>query len=643
MRMWGSGSIVLLYARLRALTLAGAMLMLVLGPVQAFEIFGYRLFGSANEAEEAGIVDPVAYNAVLVSETGDAALVETLSEASLLVNQQDLPPSGLVGLLQRAKDDQANLVAKLYEEARYGAVVRIAIDGRPFEQIGVTEEPPGSGRTVSVTIDVVPGPEFTFGKIDIDGAGGEAQRLAAAEAGLQTGMIASSSKIVSAENAVVAAWRAEGHPYARIAGHKVVADHTFRSLDVTIHAEPGQRVIIDGVDVSGNERLNGDFLVRQADLPQGAVYHPDILERAQNNLKKLEALASVSVHMAETADASGHAPVIIEVAERKRRTIGAGAFYSSTEGLGGEVFWQHRNLFGRAETLRAEAEVGRLLMADNLDEYDGRFSLLYGEPGFIGPYTRLDLKGTVLQEDPDPYNRRGAVFESLLTHDLTEQISLSGGMTFDWARIDDAFGRNYYSLVTMPLVARYDSRDDVLDATSGVLGRITVEPQYEINHSALYFTTDAELRYYMALDDDGRYVIAARGLAGTTWGADIEDIPAHRRFYAGGGGSVRGYDYLNIGPRVAGFGATGGLARVEGSLEARIKVSDNIGIVPFVDAGYVTETSGFGGTEEFRVGVGIGLRYYTAVGPLRLDLAVPLNPGEGDPDFAVYFGIGQAF
>ena len=176
-----------------------------------------------------------------------------------------------------------------------------------------------------------------------------------------------------------------------------------------------------------------------------------------------------------------------------------------------------------------------------------------------------------------------------------------------------------------------------------MFGRLTVEPQYEIESSSPYVETDAEFRYYFALDADERYVIAGRGLAGTIWGAEIDNIPAHRRLYAGGGGSVRGYEYLNIGPRRAGFGPIGGLARVEGSLEARIKITDTIGIVPFIDAGFVTETSGFGGNNDFQVGAGLGLRYYTVVGPLRLDVAVPLNPGEGDPDFAVYFGIGQAF
>jgi translocation and assembly module TamA len=633
----------LLYKRLPAVLLAVVVLAAVPNRSDALNLFGWNIFGTDETAEDIGIVDPVSYETTIVAANADPKLVERLNEASLLINQQELPPSGLVGLLQRAKDDRANLVAKLYESGLYGAVVRIFIDGRNYETIGVTEDFAVSGRTLPVTIEVTPGPEFTFGNISITGVSGQSQQDAIAEAGLIAGRIASSTTIVSAEAAVVTAWQKLGHPYAEMLDRTVVADHATRTLDVELAVRPGPKVSISGVDVMGEDQLEEDFIIQQADIPLGEVYHPEILERARKRLSKIEALASVTLRTSANPDASGGAPVIIEVSERKRRTIGTGAFYSSNEGLGGEVFWVHRNLFGRAETLRLEAAIGGLLMADELDEYDGRVSALYGVPGILGPDIRWDFKGTLLQEHTDPYDRRGAVAESIFTYDINDHLSLASGVVFDWARIDDAFGRNTYTLVTTPLTVRYDTRDDLLDPTSGLFGRLTLEPQYEITNSSLYFMTDAELRGYMALDENERFVLAARGLAGTIWGADLEDIPAHRRFYAGGGGSVRGYDYLNIGPRVPGFGPTGGLARIEGSVEARIKVTDTIGIVPFVDAGYVTETSGFGGDDAFQIGVGIGLRYYTAVGPLRFDLAVPLDPRSGDPDFSFYFGIGQAF
>lgn len=610
-------------------------------PAGAFELFGLKLFGG-DDSESSDIVDPVNYSADLRLAGGDEALAERLRDGSLLVRRQEEPPSGAIGLIARARDDQANLLGILYEQAHYGATVHIEIAGRPVGDIDLADALGPVSGMIPVTISVEPGPPFQFGHIDLRD-GGTAARAAAEQAGLVSGAPASSRKIGEAETAIVLEWQRAGHPWASIADRQVVADHASNTLDVTMVIRRGPTARLGEVRIEGAERVDREFLERQAQVPTGEPYHPDHLEQVRRNLGKLGALGSTSVRVADAPGPDGTVPVIVDVSERKRRTIGAGALYSSTEGATVQGFWQHRNLLGRSETLRVDASIGGFFEADKLDEYNGLFSVLYSVPGFWHPRNRLDLKATVLQEDPDPYNRRGAVFESRLTHDIDNHLSVSGGLTFDWARIDDAFGRNFYTLVSAPFIARYDIRDNELDATRGLLAQARVEPQVEISSTSFFVTTDAELRYYLSLDDSSRFVLAARGLVGTTAGANLVDIPAHRRFYAGGGGSVRGYDYLNVGPRVKGFGATGGLSRVEGSLEARLKVTETIGIVPFIDAGLVTTKTLFAGTDEFQIGVGLGVRYYTSVGPIRLDVAFPLNPRSGDPDFAVYAGIGQAF
>jgi len=622
--------------------LLGLLILVACVPVHAsaFELFGIKLFGSDDEAEEAGIVDPVPYTTNLVMTQEDSELRGKLKDASLLVSMEKVPPSGLIGLIARARDDQANLIAKLYEEARYGGVVSIFIDGKRLETISFTERVPQNAGKIPVTITIDPGPQFRFGSIRVEGGD---PRGAAVKADLVRGEFASSRTILAAETAIVRAWQKEGHPYATISGREVVADHATRTVDVSISVLPGQLARLGRTIVVGAQDVDADFLARQADIPEGEIYSPDILEKSRKNLAKLNALASVSIRVADEPDRDGVVPVIIEVSERKFRTIGAGATYSSTEGAGAEAYWLHRNLFGQAETLKVAAEVGRVFEASHWDQYDASFSVLFGKPGIWGPDTRLDLRAVVLQEDPDPYYRRGVVLEALVSREMTDYLTLTAGLSYDWARTDDAFGWHDYSTISVPLIAKYDSRDSILDPTSGIFARLIGEPQFELTSDSVFLKGDSELRLYKALDDDGKIVLAARGLAGSIFGADIVEIPPHRRFYAGGAGSVRGYAYLNVGPRIEGYGATGGLARVEGSFEARIKATNTIGLVPFVDVGLVTEDSDFTGNEEFAVGVGLGLRYFTSVGPLRLDLAVPLEPRPSDPDFAVYVGIGQAF
>lgn len=620
-----------------------SILMLAL-PAQAgaFELFGVKLFGDDDQTD-AEIVDPVAYTVELRVTRDIPSLSEKLMEGSLLVRKQDQPPSGTIGLISRARDDEANLLALLFEEAHYGGTVSTLIGGRRPDQIGVTETLRPVDGKVTVSVTVSPGPEFRFGKVRLVGGDPALARSAAAESGLLAGEKAASRTIIGAEAAIVRTWQRAGHPFVKVANREVIADHATRRLDVALHIAPGPPARLGTARVEGTERLSPEFLLRQAEVPAGDPYHPKTMERIRKNLTSLDALGSVSVKVAETPGPDGLYPVIIEVSEHKRRTIGAGAFYSSIEGLALQTFWMHRNLFGQAESIRVDASVGQLFEAGDLDEYDGLFSVLYSVPGFLHPRNRLDVKVIALQEDPDPYKRRGVVLNTQIVRKIDDYLTVSGGISYDWARIDDAFGRNSYTLVSLPTSLKYDTRSNVLDPTSGMFAQLSGEPLLEVDSSALFFAADAEVRRYLSIDEASRYVLAARAVVGTIAGARLAEIPAHRRFYAGGGGSVRGYDHLDIGPRAPGFGATGGLSRVEGSLEARLKITDTIGVVPFIDAGLVTARTLFAGNDDFQIGAGLGLRYYTAVGPIRLDVAIPVNPRPGDPDFAIYVGIGQSF
>ena len=633
----------------KCLALAGlASICLVpsASPAHAFDLFGIHLWGSDKEANADVIVDPVPYEATLSLTSSDRDLQKALEAASLLKAKQDAPPSGAVGLIQRARDDQANLIGKLYEEGYFGGTVGVSIDGRPLDAISVTETLGGGGRTVAVAITVDPGPTFTFGRIGIKGGPGPDAEAAIFDAGLNEGGPATSTIIHNASDALVLSWQRQGHPFARIANQRIIADHATNTVDVTLDVRPGPYATIGGVTVTGTERLDAAFVEQQAEVPVGTAFHPDIIERTRKNLARIDALASAIVKVGDHVDAEGRVPLLIEVSERKRRTIGVGGYTSTTDGVGGEIFWQHRNLFGAGEKLRLEAEASREITKgsyDVLDTYNGRVGFQFEKPGIYGPRVAWLVKGVALQESPDPYDRRGVEFETGFLYRMTDELTLTSTVAYDWSHIKDAFGSKDYSLLGTPLLAAYDSRDNALDATSGVYAQLLAEPTYGTDTGNLFLTADAELRLYRAIDKEGRFVLAARGRAGTVTGAGLDEIPAHRRFYAGGGGSVRGYKYLGIGPSVPGYGPTGGLSRVEGSLEARVRVTDTVGVVAFTDAGYVAETSLLGGNEDFQVAAGLGLRYFTAVGPLRLDVAVPLNPHKHDPDFAVYFGIGQSF
>jgi translocation and assembly module TamA len=626
------------------LTLVSVALVMLLGlglpaaPAAAFELFGFRLWGEDPADEET--VDPVPYETTLVVLSDDPDLTERLEQSSILIGREELLPSGTVGLVARARDDREGLIATLYEEARYGGTVDIEIAGRPLESISVTETLARPGAVAPVRITVDPGPVFVFGSVVIEGHDDPPEATAvAASAGLMPGVPARSGSVIAAEGALELAWHARGHPFVAIAERELVADHARQVLDVRLRMAPGPVAHLGHVQVVGAVDVDPAFLARHAVIPHGARYHPAILERARTRLGRLQALGSVVVRPGEALQPDGTVPVVIEVSERKKRTIGVGVTYASTEGAGVEAFWAHRNLFGQSETLRFEGEVERVTF-DGFDDFDARFAVAFSKPGFLHPLLTLDLRTGLLWEDPKPYKRRAWFNEGLLSYEWSEHLTMRAGYFAESSVIDDAFGRDTFTLIGTRFIADYDSRDSELDPSRGVLVRLAAEPTFDLDGRPPFLRADSEVRTYYRLDE--RMVAAVRGRAGTILGSDLRDIPAHRRFYAGGGGSVRGYDYLNIGPRLDGD-LTGGLSRLEGSAEMRFRVAQNWSIVPFVDVGYVAENNTFSGFDAFKVGVGAGVRYHTAVGPLRLDVAVPLDPHSSDPDFAVYLGIGQAF
>ena len=144
------------------------------------------------------------------------------------------------------------------------------------------------------------------------------------------------------------------------------------------------------------------------------------------------------------------------------------------------------------------------------------------------------------------------------------------------------------------------------------------------------------------MDRAGRSVIALRGLIGTAQGASLFSLPPDQRFYGGGSATVRGYKYQSIGPQFEDGKPTGGTSIDAATIELRQRLSGNFGAAVFIDAGQVGETSRpFTGT--LRIGVGGGVRYYTAIGPIRFDVAVPVNKLPGGDSFEIYIGLGQVF
>ena len=327
--------------------------------------------------------------------------------------------------------------------------------------------------------------------------------------------------------------------------------------------------------------------------------------------------------------------------KRQRHAVGVTLGYETNYGPSGRVFYERRNLFGHAELLRVEAEVSRIGAGGGTQNVNSRLGASLRRPGMIDGRTTMVLEAAALRERLDAYDRDAIIATALLERPIGDRWQVRGGPTFETGRIGRDGDLQPFTLLGLVTGVRYDSTTSLLDPRSGIRVDAAVTPFADLAEGGGFVRAVGTARTYLDLTGDGGSVLALRASLGSLFDA-AREVPLDKRFYAGGGGSVRGYDYQGIGPRDARDRPLGGLSLVEGSVELRQRVSGSFGIVAFVDAGSVG-TSSAPEFSDVRVGAGLGLRYATTIGPLRLDVGVPLNRQPGDSGYGIYVGLGQAF
>ncbi len=629
----------------RNLLICAACWLGAAGAAQAFELFGIKFLEGDEDAQAIDIIDPFDYRARL-SFSGPAPedLRDLIAEVSATVSGADQPAPGAAGLIARARGDYRTILSALYAEGYYSGAISIRIGGREAAGMDLIADLP---QNVLVDITVEPGPLFRFGRTEIVNAAPEnGQRRSLSDLTLArqfaAGQPAHGTLISDVAAAEIENWRHAGHPRARIGDQELIADHDTNRLDATIIFDPGPAARISGVSVTGSKTVDPVFLRRMAQIEPGTPYDPDQVRRMRDRLSRLGVFNSVRVREPEEVGPDGAYPLEVTVTDRKPRRIGGGAAFSSVDGLGLEAFWLHRNLFGRAERLRFDARADGIQTGEQPVDYDYEFSVSFLKPGVITPDTNFTTGFTLLQDDLEHYRERSAAYSAGLTHIFSPE--LDGALRVEAARtqITDDGGTSSFSTLSLVARATLDRRDDSTDPRRGYFLSGEARPFHEFVLGNTALKTEIDLRGYFAFGETLGTVLAGRLVAGSIIGGVSDEIPDSLLFYTGGGGSVRGYPYRGIGVGIGGD-IEGGRSLLLMSGELRHQFTDTIGIVGFADGGYVSLREVPGSDGDLRIGAGLGLRYYTGIGPIRFDVAVPLDPMPGDPGFAYYIGIGQAF
>jgi translocation and assembly module TamA len=562
---------------------------------------------------------------VTFTPTGDDALDGAIEEASQLSALSDRAPDSDAALRSRAADDRGrfNAVARAY--GYYDDTVDVAIDSK--------------ASPVKITVTVVPGPAYLLTSVAVVGTSGKTlppgvPSITTEQLGLELGKPALAAPVAAANARIERIFRAKGYPFASVRDRKVTIDHGTHTMAVVYELDPGPTASFGQTSFKGLESVHEAYVARHLSWTAGDPYNVDLVEKTRDALVASNLFSTVAIDTQKGPEPD-IVPMAVDVTERLPRSVAIGGSYASTEGISANASWEHRNLFGEAEDLKFGILIG---------QEDSALTADFRKPDIFGVNWDLVSNITINKEDAIAYTSEGELFSTGFEYKGFHQIVIGMGLSLGHAIITDYQLHQRYTLIGIPVYAKRDSTDDLLNPTMGDREGLTVTPYTDPGNSSLTFISGrVNGSYYQRLGDSDRYVVAVLGAIGATVGVSLDELPKDKRFYAGGGGSVRGYGFQRAGPIDMNDTPIGGLSSAEASLEFRYKLTQTIGIVPFLDAGNVYDTSFPDLSKRLFLGAGIGARYYTGLGPLRFDIAAPLHRRNGDRPFQIYVSLGQAF
>ena len=588
----------------------------------------------------AGAADPQPYT-VDIASTGNAALDQALKDSSNLVSLRDSAPVGPFALVTRARDDEGRLSTALNSYGHYAARVRMEVAGRGLDDAALPTVLEAASAPVPVTVGIDPGPVFHLRRVTLDGPVPEPARAAL---GVKSGAPAVASEVLAGRERVLDALRSQGYALAKVDPPVAMLDPSAQALDVSYKVDTGPQVDLGPIGIGGLTRVDPAFVRRRLLVHQGERFDPAKIEKARQDLAQLGVFATVRARAADQVDAAGQLPLAFDMTERPRHAVGFTAEYSTDLGASAGVTFQHRNLFGQAEQLNLGAAVTQLGgSATRGSGYNVTAALVKPDVWRRDQSVTVNLQA--IKENLDAYDRTAVLGGVTLSRKVEQVWTGSIGVQAQQSQITQEGVERSYTLLALPLGLRYDSTgpEGLFEPTHGIKAAASVTPtQVLVGRQATFTILQASGSTYINLGAPGRSIVALRGLIGSVQGASTFDLPPYERFYAGGGGTVRGYRYQSVGPQFRRNRPIGGTSITAATVEYRQRFGESFGAAVFVDAGQVSSSSsGFG--SGLRAGAGVGARYYTPIGPVRLDVAVPLNKQRGDDTFELYVGIGQAF
>ncbi len=573
----------------------------------------------------AAITDgPVTYR-VRFRGLSDRALAREVRAVSNLQALRRRPPASLRQLERRVESDRQRIQDLLRTHGYYQSTIQARLDA--------------ARQPVRIRLTIDPGPQYLFRDIRIHLSAPDEVIVPLPppdQLNLRTGQPALAREVVRLDDQLVRFFAHHGYPFARVVQREVRVEHRAHAMDVHVEDEPGPRARFGTSTFHGVQTVDVEFLRQKLPWSVGERYDGEKIRMGQRRLMNADLFSIARVRLAESPAEDGTVPLQIEVQERRHRSITLGGGYQSDEGARARLGWEHRNVFGRGERVHLLGTVSGI-------GFGGMARLRI--PDWQRADQNLTLTLRAARDEPDAYRSRHGTALLQLDRPLGRGLTGSLGSGYRYVDVEQAGIGEYFGLIYFPATLERDRSDDLLDPRNGWRWTTSAAPYRDLLDSGVtFFKVRGALTGYTSPTPQQSVTLAGRLVVATMGGATRDAIPADERYYAGGGGSIRGYPYQSVGPLTDDAEPLGGKSITLLSTEIRWRWTRTLGLVAFGDGGMVYTDSDAGDWSDWLWGAGLGLRYFTPIGPLRLDVAVPLDRrSEIDDAFQFYISLGQAF
>ncbi len=557
----------------------------------------------------------------------DSRALKEIKLASNLTSLKKRPPASINALKYRADSDIPELIKVLQAHGYYEAKIHIQI------------QEDNDNAKVIVMID--PGPRYVLEAFDLrlycesPDVLNECCNVTFGDIGVQLNKPAQTAAILDAELKVLERLSECGYPLAKAERREVTVDGKTKGVRVELDVKTGQKAEFGPTAVVGTTRVKPQFLQQKKRWKEGEVYDSRLVEKTQNQLIETGLFSSVLITHEETLSSNGEIPLKIEVSETKHKRVNLGVSYQTVFGPGITFGWANNNVGGMGRTFSFQGDVTRISQT-------GSATYLHSDFNVVGQDMIAQAQASH-EALPKAYSMRSYCLSDRIERQLTRRLRGSIGIKGERVYVTESAQNGNFWLLQAPMYLRWSSANSLLNPTRGATLEYVLSPAVNVADSSnVYLTQKFIESAYLPLDENQRVVLAEKFTYGMIVSNGLSAIPLCYRFLGGSEEDLRGFRYHTVSPLVDGK-PIGGRSAAYLSLEARFRVTETIGLVPFFDFGSVW-TQEYPTHGRWYKSVGLGFRFFTFIGPFRVDLAFPLDRRkEIDPVYKVLVSIGQMF